>query len=317
MEPRFSGHETFPLRYGWLNKSVNFMICNENFRISNNSDVEKAIVQLGVGKNMVSAIRYWSESCGIIEVDKGISSQNLSGIGNYLFTTNTNSAAYGETAKDPYLEKRGTVWLVHFLLNFNEHELTAYRYFFNLSSLQQFDKDKLVQDVESDANRLCAKEVKVGSIKKDVDCFLHTYCSKSSASKKTAKTISEEHFSSPLSELKLIADLGKNHYVALFEERPDLPTEIFVYGLLRFITQTRKSMTASFDSLLADQNSPGKIFRLSEKGLGVHLDDAAKKYPSILKIEDSQGLRQVRVLKQYTDHHDFFEILDDYYGCEQ
>lgn len=306
MEPRFSGHETFPLRYGWLYKSCNFLSNKGNFSSSNDRDVEAAVVELGVGKNMVSAMRYWSECCGAIEVKKGSANQNLTQLGEYLFLDGA--------AKDPYLEQKGSIWLLHFLLNFNEEELTAYRYFFNLTSLQQFDKDKLIQDLESDIPRLFDKEVKTGSLKKDIDCFLNTYCSKRVASSKVEKEINEDFFSSPLSELRLINELGKNTYVALLEERQDIPFQVFVYALHRFICETKLSMSASFDALLSDQNSPGKIFRLSERGLGMHLENAVKKYPKLLALEDSQGLRQVKLLRKYQLGHSFFEFLDDYYG---
>jgi hypothetical protein len=318
MEPKFSGHETFPLRYGWLYKSANLLNKKGKLSTSSPKDVQGAIVELGVGKNMVSAIRYWSESCSIVKTLKNDASQSLTEIGKYLFLSPgieslSTSLRGGRGANDPFLERVGSIWLIHFLLNFDETVITSYRYFFNMSSMQSFEKTKLVYDIDREIRVLCDKEVKDSTIKKDVDCFLHTYSSKQLAKGKKSNSIGEEHFSSPLIELGLIRDLGKGNYSSILDERPNLPTEIFSYALLRFVIEIKSAETAGFDALLSDQCSPGKIFRLSERGMGVQLDKAVKRYPELFEETDTQGMRQVRVLKTFDESETFQFILDDYY----
>ena len=63
--PQFAGHETFPLRYGWLKKAFDAVQKTEG---NQNKFVfgEEAIAQFGVGKNMVSAMRYWALATSII-----------------------------------------------------------------------------------------------------------------------------------------------------------------------------------------------------------------------------------------------------------
>jgi len=61
---KFSGHETFTLRYGWLTKAV--AAVKSDPEIFSRDD---AMVSLGVGKNMVRSIRHWSTSLGIVEED--------------------------------------------------------------------------------------------------------------------------------------------------------------------------------------------------------------------------------------------------------
>ncbi len=318
MEARFSGHETFPLRYGWLYKSANFLNIKGNMSTSNAIDVQSAIVELGVGKNMVNAIRYWSEACSIVSTQKNDATQNLTDVGKYLFLLpksekQRTQEQVKQVANDPFLERIGSIWLIHFLLNFDEDVLTSYRYFFNLSSMQNFEKAKLVYDIDREIKALCDKEVKESTIRKDVDCFLHTYSSKPLSNGKKNVSIGEDHFASPLIELGLIRDLGKGNYSSILDERPSLPTEIFSYALLRFVSEIKASETAGFDALLSDQCSPGKIFRLSERGLGVQLDNAVKKYPNLFEETDTQGMRQVRVLKTFNENETFQFILDDYY----
>jgi hypothetical protein len=318
MEPKFSGHETFPLRYGWLYKSVNLLNKKGNLSTSNVKDVQEAIIELGVGKNMVNAIRYWSEACSIVKTLKNDAAQSLTGIGQYLFISKgheneSKSIQKGDAPNDPFLERVGSIWLIHFLLNFNESVLTSYRYFFNMSAMQNFEKAKLVYDIDREIKVLCDKEVKESTIKKDVDCFLHTYSSKQLSKGKKNTSIGEEHFASPLIELGLIRDLGKGNYSSILDERPSLPTEVFSYALLRFVFEIKASETAGFDAVLSDQCSPGKIFRLSERGLGVQLDNAVKQYPNLFEETDTQGMRQVRVLETFDEDETFQFILDDYY----
>jgi hypothetical protein len=318
MEPKFSGHETFPLRYGWLYKSANLLKKKGNIRTSSAEDVQDAIVELGVGKNMVNAIRYWSESCSIVKTQKNNGSQSLTEIGEYLFLLSEGEEAgcgvhERKVANDPFLERIGSIWLIHFLLNFDDEVITSYRYFFNMSPTQNFEKTQLVYDIVKDISVLCEKEVKESTIKKDVDCFLHTYSSKQLSKGKKNSSIGEEHFASPLIELGLIRDLGKGNYSSILDERPSLPIEIFSYALLRFVFEIKASETAGFDALLSDQCSPGKIFRLSERGMGVQLDKAVKHYPELLEETDTQGMRQVRILKTFDENETFQFILDDYY----
>ena len=62
--PRFAGHETFTLRYGWLKKAVE---ATSKDRLIFQSD--DALVTLGVGENMVRSIRHWGVATGILEED--------------------------------------------------------------------------------------------------------------------------------------------------------------------------------------------------------------------------------------------------------
>lgn len=65
MEPfRFSGHETFPCRYAWLPKAAREV--NREPSVFSSDREDDAMVRLGVGKNMVRAIRFWAEVMDII-----------------------------------------------------------------------------------------------------------------------------------------------------------------------------------------------------------------------------------------------------------
>ena len=61
--PRFAGHETFPLRYGWLKKAADGITSDPS--LFTRAD---ALVRLGVGKNMVRSLRHWAMAPGIVEL---------------------------------------------------------------------------------------------------------------------------------------------------------------------------------------------------------------------------------------------------------
>ena len=313
MKAKFTGHDTFPLRYGWLYKAVNHLNSGGKLQTSKEEETQQAIITLGVGKNMVNAIRYWAEASSLLSSTRKQSSVTYSASdnGNYLFS---------ETGKDPYLEYSGSVWLVHFWLCFNQEDLTAYRYFFNYSNVQHFEKTKLVTDCSDTARRLVLNDIgNENTIKKDVDCFLNTYCKKfkSSAAKKKLK-IDEEHFTSPLSELNLIQDNGGGFYVSDLSERSELPIEIFIYALIRFAqieTEDSKINNVDFEALLTKPYSPGRIFRLSESGLGQKLDEAQEFTNGDISWVDSLGLRQVQIATTSLNSPDTF--LEQYYGNTQ
>ncbi|MCW8884756.1 MAG: DUF4007 family protein [Motiliproteus sp.] len=310
MKPKFTGHDTFPLRYGWLFKAINLI---NNKGLLSSSDPSKAAISisaLGVGKNMVNAIKYWSEATQVISSgmkDRAVV-QDVTPLGAKIFDEST--------GVDPYLEDIGTIWLLHFVLNFEDSNLTAYRYFFNYSNNIYFEKTKFVEDLFEDAGRLTTSDsFKAATVKKDVDCFLSTYTSKSySTGGKKGRVVDEDHFLSPLSELGLLRDLGRGFYQCELDDRPTLPLQIFIYALIQYfhlVNQGSNVNQVSFEDILSRPLSPGRIFKLSEAALGRLLDESVTAYKSDITWVDSLGLKQVSISQLLLDHPE--DLLDDYY----
>ena len=96
----FSGHETFPFRYPWLKKG--FDAVGADGAVFARDD---AITTLGVGKNMVRAIRHWCLAAGIVE-------ENAARAGS-LKVTDRGQLLLADDGLDPYLEDPATLWLLH------------------------------------------------------------------------------------------------------------------------------------------------------------------------------------------------------------
>ncbi|MCX7783836.1 MAG: DUF4007 family protein [Meiothermus sp.] len=75
----FAGHETFPFRYGWLKKAVD-AVSSDALSLSS----DQALVELGVGKNMVQSIRHWGLATQVLQEGPGRSLE-VSRIGELLF----------------------------------------------------------------------------------------------------------------------------------------------------------------------------------------------------------------------------------------
>lgn len=60
----FSGHESFYCKSLWHKKGYDFISENKDFNAPN------AVVELGVGKNMVSSLRFWMRSFGLLNEGK-------------------------------------------------------------------------------------------------------------------------------------------------------------------------------------------------------------------------------------------------------
>jgi hypothetical protein len=307
MKAKFTGHDTFPLRYGWLYKAVNHLNSGGKLQTSKEEETQQAIIKLGVGKNMVNAIRYWADSAGLLKSNKeqNFTIYSSSENGNYLFNE--------ESGKDPYLEHLGSIWLIHFWLCFNQDEMTAYRYFFNIFNGEYFEKQILLAYMSTDIKKITSGDTSLNesTIQKDIDTFLNSYSKKL---KHNSKVADEEQFNSPLSELNLIQDNGKNYYLSDLNEKEELPIEVFIYALLKFVQQESKISKVAkvnFKSLLLDSYSPGRIFRLSEKGLGAKLDAAQAYSDNKILWLDSLGLRQITVDELYLEAE--FTVLNKYY----
>lgn len=311
---KFSGHQTFPLRYGWIYKIIQEIVKGNS--ITNANTVEDQMISMGVGKNMVLSIRHWIKMIGLV-ADSMSSAQNveLTPLARALFVNDGS-----QKALDEFMDKVGTVWLLHWLaqtIPSKNAELNTARWFFNYFNGVRTDKQQLARDITfSLANH--PKELNDATLKKDIDCFYQTYTVRHAASGKS----NEDSFTSPFTELGLIVQLDAKHYISELSDRKSLPDEVFVYSLIDYLQKKQKDAdgiiisnekTISFENLLTGIGSPGRIFRLTATGLSEKLDAAEKLTHGKLAWTDTQGLRQLQ--QNFDDIHavDPIVYLNTYY----
>ncbi len=275
----FGRHETFALRYSWLSKG---------FQNLNVFDDEDAVVRLGVGKNMVSSIRYWLRACQLITPQKPEQPEDL---GTLIFDE--------KNGLDPYLEDEATIWLVHWLLATNATLATSWFWFFNKYHKPEFAGQEL-QTALSDFVKEQVVEKRrpsAGTIKNDALLLPRMY----SQSKGNGRTPLEEALDSPLSLLGLVTQsAGGRAYQSKPAARPGLPVGIFAFAVAQLIQQ-RNVTTLPIEELMYSRDnfaSPGSVFRLTETDLITKLEIMVDYIPGHFDIRETSGIHQLYQLKE-------------------
>jgi len=280
--PQFSGHETFPLRYGWLKKSYDAVDATES--IGDNLSVfrdDNAIARFGVGRNMVSSIRHWAAAAGIIE--NGAE-------GNHIQATKLGRKIFAADGFDPFMEHPSTLWLMHWNLA-SRPDKTTWFWAFNQFHNATFDRDHLVQGLEKLARDREWPRVALATIKRDVECFVRTYVAKLSS------TVNgfEDSLESPLAELGLIRPIGRRDGFRFARgAKTSLEDNVFLYALVEFWRRfSNTASTLSFESLGYEPGSPGRVFQLDEADLAERLFDIDEVTGGLFRWSETAGLKQV------------------------
>lgn len=292
----FSGHETFPLRYAWVPKGLRELDADSNLFFE-----DDAIVRLGVGKNMVRAIRHWCCALGLAEVDGRANIGKVTHLGRRLFLASEEEAAW-----DPFLEDPGTLWLFQWQLASREERASTWHLAFTKWASDAFQKQDLIDWLVGIADDLEASRATRNSIKRDVDVFIRTYV----PSDPSPYRPPEDSFDSPLVELGLLREEGKNLFRFVRGEKSSLPDEVFAYALVDFWDHAiGDRSTTNFESLLYEPGSPGGAFKLTPEALaarlealpewvGVYLDETAGER-RVLRRPDVPLPDPVRCLEEY------------------
>jgi hypothetical protein len=288
----FAGHETFPLRYTWLPKAVQHV--EQNPRIFNEDD---AMVQLGVGKNMVRSIRHWGLATNVL-AEKGEGRNR----GQMLGATALGAALFGAGRWDPYLEDPATLWVLHYELAGVPERATTWYLAFNHFQNSEFTKDQLVRWLETRIAEQQWGRASPASVRRDVDVFLRTYI----PGRVAPNVPIEASFDCPFTELELLQELqDKGTYVIARRDPSSLPDAVFTYGLVRFLQQLKlKSKSVSLQSIAFAPGSPGRVFALTEDALMVRLERVARATKDAVTFSDTAGLRQIFI------HNELPEALE-------
>jgi hypothetical protein len=279
--PQFSGHETFPLRYGWLKKAYDFI--EQNIKDQQNKALfssDSSIATLGVGRNMVSSMRYWAQASGIIE-EVGANALAPTKIGRCLF---------GAGGLDPFIENASTLWLLHWNLC-SRPDRTTWYWAFNHFQSQAFEREVLVKDLLQLAASRGWPRVAVATVKRDVECFVRAYAARSAG----ARGLHEEALESPLAELGLLKSIGKKDGFRFVRgEHSSLNDGVFAYALMRFWElYSPTSSSLSFEAVAHEPGSPGRVFCLDEADLSRRLADIADVTAGAVLWSETAGLKQL------------------------
>lgn len=286
MKYRFSGHQTFVFRYGWLEKGVRSVAATHDI-----FSAEDAIVRLGVGKNMVESIRHWCFATQMLEEQPDPADNK----GHVLRPSNLAKQLLLKNGWDPFLENDASLWLVHWLLVSNPHIGTSWQLAFGHFHRPDFSKRELVDFVKSFAEKQSIR-VSESSLARDIDCLLRTYLPVRNGAR---AEIAEETFDCPLQELGLLhASPDGEFFRFAIGPKPTLPAAVFVFALNEYFstTQSERNTMSVQECLYGVSNgpqSPGQAFKLDENSLVEYVEAIEDMTEGALVLDETAGLKQI------------------------
>jgi hypothetical protein len=305
MRFRFSGHESFPCRYTWLPKA--YKAISKNPIIF--SDDNQAMVELGVGKNMVKAIKFWVQAFGI--ADTQTQGMKITRFGERLLS---------EGGLDPFLEDIRTLWLLHWKISsIPEEPLFAWYFLLNQWAEPSFSVSQVLKEFTRESERM-ERPLSDFTKEQHLDIFLHTYVRRRS---RKADEVMEDTLDCPLTELQFVLpagerinDLDRREPVYEFrqEAKNEITAALFVYCLFDFWQINRKEeATLAFREISSMPGSIGHLFKLSEPDIRNRLESILKDSGGFFEYAASAAVP--RVLK-HCELNEFTEelLLNKIYG---
>lgn len=291
MAMKFRAHDTFFIRKGWLSKGMKYVHSKPDVFVAKD---ENPMDVLGIGANMVKALRYWLQAVGLTEEpNSGKRLQTFTPLGQSVFTN------------DRYIEELGTLYLLHYRLSSNKSDATAWYYFFNEFTMSEFSRDDFVDFLQrrirmedSDAT------VAIRSLNDDFSCIINTYLPRYKTSPN--RVAPESNIDCPFGELGLIDILSKEKKT--YRKAIPVASTISPWVALAIIVdQAGESKEISLNEMLTAPCNIGKTLNLD----AISMLDVLYQIERIgkIKINRTAGLDVIHILEGLT----FQDCVDAYY----
>lgn len=280
---RFSGHESFACRYAWLPKAYR-ALRRDPFIFA---DEAGAMVELGLGKNMVRSLRFWVEVTGLADADR------IRG----LEPTDFADALLGENGLDPFLEDQRTLWLLHWKLGSrNETPLFAWHFLFNHWPFPELTRSEALAAFIRESERMGSDHSPV-TLAQHLDVFLHSY-----HRTRQAKASLEDSLDGPLVDLAMLqpigerrSDAGRFETVFAFRRgaKPEIGAALFDYCVEDYWRRFRpQESSLTLRDIALAPGSPGQVFQLPEEDVRARLEARSQTYnpPYTYQPSAVQGL---------------------------
>ena len=291
MAMKFRAHDTFFIRKGWLSKGMKYVHSKPDVFVAKD---ENPMDVLGIGANMVKALRYWLQAVGLTEEpNSGKRVQTFTPLGQSVFTN------------DRYIEELGTLYLLHYRLSSNKTDATAWYYFFNEFTMSEFSRDDFVEFLQ---RRIRMEDsdaaVAIRSLNDDFSCIINTYLPRYKTSPNCVAP--ESNIDCPFGELGLIDILSKEKKT--YRKAIPVASTISPWVALAIIVdQAGESKEISLNELLTAPCNIGKTLNLD----AISMLDVLYQIERIgkIKINRTAGLDVIHILEGLT----FQDCVDAYY----
>jgi hypothetical protein len=311
-EPRFGRHETFPPRFGWLHKAY--------MQVKDNSETfhgEDAPVRLGVGKNMVNAMRYWSQAFKLTHEHPHPDPSYRAYIASPTWRARW---LLDENGADPYLEDTGSLWLLHWwLLSATPAArclAPSWYVMFHLAPLSKVTAGDMAAVITRHVNEGYPADAMPApeSVNRDVDCLIKMYALDQEHNPQSPGSY-EDLLMSPFRELGLLESQGRGKektWLFTNGQRMNLPAPVLAYACLNYAAGFSAGPgSISLARLANEPGAPGRAFRIREPELIKAIEPAVRQHPG-LQVTESLGQRSLTFTAP--PEQLAWDILDEYYG---
>tara|TARA_Y100000814_G_scaffold35721_1_gene22817 strand:- start:784 stop:1731 length:948 start_codon:yes stop_codon:yes gene_type:complete len=283
---KFSGHETFSIREGWLHKGLE--LTNRDPDLWADPYVAD---ELGIGKNMAKSLKYWltaTELCSSerVEGQKNNTRLQLTPFGKMIWDC------------DPYFLEDSTWWILHIQLLFSEFTTGSWSWFFNHFSFERFERSAALERLKHHLSIHMKRPPSSATIDRDLGCLLAMYS-------KVLPPISsdpEDAIVSPFVSLGLMTRYRNSGYYRLHREIKSIPFPVFGFAVSKFARSesgdivpgglevqyaghSGERFEESFVNLSKTENNPAKVFGLTDESL----------FELVQKYEGDRGSQEVSI----------------------
>ena len=244
--PTFAAHQTFHPRFGWIKKGFDAARIDSSVFTS-----EDAPLRLGVGKNMVDAIRFWCNAFGVL------TKSSTTSRGKVLadVPTNFGEALIGPDGLDPYMEDPSTLWVLHWRALSAPSLLPVWWLLFNRFSGREFTQEDVMRFIQDEIDAANWTQPNPSSLLKDVDCLIRMYSMRDARGRQTI----DDLLDSPFREMGLLVSASQpGAYRLVLGQKPALSSAAVAFACADYIANALVgAQTCSLTKLLTDFGSPG------------------------------------------------------------
>lgn len=273
---RFGGHETFPVREGWVYKGLSLInVDAEGFNDPYVAD------ELGVGRNMAKSIRFWLLATGLAITQPSAHNQKrkkltLTPIGKAIYTY------------DRYCLQVGTWAALHVNVLNQSGYARAWSWFFNRFTDKRFDRLAATAAFERHVQRYESRTPSPKTLQRDIACLLSCYATPIPSESEDP----EDALDSPFRRLGLLSIFRESNVYRRDEPNISvLPPELVGYALMQ-----SGAANANFPLREACfyEGGPGRAFGLSLNSFLDWVELAEELFTSV-RIVSSAGERRIQL----------------------
>lgn len=292
MPMKFRAHDTFFIRKGWLSKGMRCVSSKPDVFIAHD---ENPMDVLGIGANMVKALRYWLQAVGLTaESTKGKRMQQFTDLGTRIYE------------QDTYIEELGTLYLLQYCLASQKEEATAWYFFFNEFSILEFSRDDFVSELQKYI-KMEDNETNyaIRSLNDDFQCIISTYLPRYKSN--PTRVSPENNIECPFGELGLIDVLNKRKKT--YKKSIPASDTLNPYVILAVISDNAHGRREiSLNELLTAPCNIGKVFNLDS----ITMLDVLYRIEKLghIKINRTSGLDVIEIQGELS----FLDCVDRFYA---